>query len=301
MSQDDTSSPSGKAKRERSTRYPGVPLAESVDLCKFVESHGLNGLSASDIALALGYKNIKTNTFSAKLSAARQFGLLVLKDEGYSLTTLAKSILHPIDPSDMGRLYRQALLEPPLYHDLAEQFLDKKLPDATILGNVLYNNYQIISSAKQAAAEAFLDSARFAGALSDDQVFHPGGVPASTAAAPATPSAPVASMGLPQNANLHTSGASSSSASERSHDVRIDLRLWDTDQGKSIRGPGSRGHHPRQFRPPDSDAPATTPDRGIPRRGRRARRRRTRRLTEFRSTTERRLPSPRWSVAPGFK
>src|SRR5437588_2783869 len=160
MSQDEPSAPA-RAKRERSTRYPGVPLAESVELCQFIEGRGLDGLTAADIATALGYKNIKTNTFSARLSAARQFGLLTLKDEGYSLTTLAKSILHPVDPNDTPRLLRQALLEPSLYTDLAGQFGEKKLPEAAILANVLYHNHQIIASAKQVAAEAFLESARF--------------------------------------------------------------------------------------------------------------------------------------------
>src|SRR3954469_24271626 len=163
MSQEESTPTRGK--RERSPRYPGVPLAESVELCQFIEKHGLDGLTATDIATAQGYKNIKTNTFSAKLSAARQFGLLVLKDEGYSLTPLARSILHPVDPAEVPRLFRQALLEPPLYAELAGQFADKKVPEATILGNVLYHNYQIIASAKQAAAEAFLESAKFAGSL----------------------------------------------------------------------------------------------------------------------------------------
>ena len=234
MSQDEAPSPPHKAKRERSTRYPGVPLDESVELCKFIESRGLDGLTAGDIAMALGYKNIKTNTFSAKLSAARQFGLLVLKDEGYSLTTLAKSILHPVDPHEVPRFYRQALMEPPLYHDLAEQFVDKRVPEANILGNVLYHNYQIIASAKQAAAEAFLDSARFAGAMGDDHILRPGGV-ATTPAAPAeTPGA--APAGGPQA--LHpgmTAPPAAAPAQDKPTDVRIDLRLWGSDQGKSIR------------------------------------------------------------------
>src|SRR5947209_17135667 len=128
-----------RGKRERSTRYPGVALAESVELCRFIEGRGLDGLTAGDIATSLGYKNIKTNTFSARLSAARQFGLLTLRDEGYSLTPLAKAILHPVDPNDTPRLLRQALLEPSLYTELAGQFADKKLPEAAILANVLYH------------------------------------------------------------------------------------------------------------------------------------------------------------------
>ncbi len=180
--------------------------------------------------MALGYKNIKTNTFSARLSAARQFGLLVLKDEGYSLTTLAKSILHPVDPDDVPRLYRQALLEPPLYHDLAEQFVDKRVPEANILGNVLYHNYQIIASAKQAAAEAFLDSARFAGAMGDDHILRPGGVRAARGPAPTPGRLATAS---PASRRCRPRGLGPGQAEPG--DVRIDLRLWDADQGKAIR------------------------------------------------------------------
>lgn len=230
MSQDESAPVRGK--RERSTRYPGVPLAESVELCRFIEGHGLDGLTAADIATSLGYKNIKTNTFSARLSAARQFGLLHLKDEGYSLTSLARSILHPVDPTELPKLHRQALMEPPLYSELASQFTDKKLPDVAILGNVLYHNHQIIASAKQAAAEAFFESARFAGALGEDNVFRPSG--------PAVAETPVLS---PVQANGHLGSTAMVPPSspvaeprpERSNDVRIDLRLWGADQGKAIR------------------------------------------------------------------
>ena len=232
MSQDDTTPTPHKAKRERSTRYPGVPLAESVELCKFIESRGLDGLTAGDIAMALGYKNIKTNTFSARLSAARQFGLLVLKDEGYSLTTLAKSILHPVDPHEVPKFYRQAFMEPPLYHDLVEQFVDKRVPEANILGNVLYHNYQIISSSKQTAAEAFLDSARFAGAMGEDHVLRPHGAPATAAASsPAPPAPPATGTGEA----IAAQPTPTERMAGRSSDVRIDLRLWNADLGKSIR------------------------------------------------------------------
>lgn len=218
MSQDEPTT-NNRSRRERSTRYPGVPLSDCVELCRFVESRGLDGLTAPDIASALGYKNIKTNTFSARLSAARQFGLLSLSNEGYSLTSLAKAILHPVDPAELPRLYRQAFLEPPIYADLVERLGDKRVPDATILGNVLYHNHQIIASAKEAAAEAFLASARFAGALGEDHVLRVQGQPAP----PAAPPPAVAPEPVPRPARTPSS------------DARIDLRLWGIDEGKTIR------------------------------------------------------------------
>ncbi len=214
MSHDDPTT-NHRSRRERSTRYPGVPLADCVELAKFIEARGLDGLTASDIATALGYKNIKTNTFSARLSAARQFGLLSLANEGYSLTPLARAILHPVDPSDLPRLYRQAFVEPPIYAELVERLGEKRVPDAAILGNVLYHNHQIIASAKEAAAEAFLASARFAGALGDDHVLRLQGPPAPAPPAPVAPPAPA--------------------AVRPKADVRIDLRLWGDDEGKVIR------------------------------------------------------------------
>ncbi|HEY2155712.1 MAG TPA: hypothetical protein VGH33_08780 [Isosphaeraceae bacterium] len=208
----DESTTNGRPRRERSTRYPGVPLSDCVELAKFIEARGLDGLSAPDIASALGYKNIKTNTFSARLSAARQFGLLTLANDGYSLTSLAKAILHPVDPSDLPRLYRQALVEPPIYAELVERLGDKRVPEVAILGNVLYHNHQIIASAKESAAEAFLASARFAGALGDDHVLRLQGQPSpTTVAAPAPP------------------------AARPRAEVRIDLRLWGDDEGKVLR------------------------------------------------------------------
>ena len=239
-----------RPKRERSTRYPGVDLAESLKLCESIELLGVDGLTSADIATALGYKNIKTNTFSARLSAARQFGLLNLSGEGYGLTTLARTILHPVDPDELPRLYRQALLKPPLYAELAERLGGRKIPEAGILGNVLYHHHQIIASAKQAAAEAFIASARFAGALGDDGLFLPGGVespaegpaplPGATGSASPGPTLGVARAFVAQAAPAIASPGVTDTATpplvrERPADVRLDLRLWDADAGKTIR------------------------------------------------------------------
>jgi hypothetical protein len=210
----------------------------------------VDGLSAPDIATALGYRNIKTNTFSARLSAARQFGLLSLTGDGYALTPLAREILHPVDPDDLPRLRRQALLKSPLYAELAERMAGKKVPEAAILGNVLYHNHQIIATAKQAAAEAFLESARFAGSLGDDQVLRPEGPPRDDAAGTPTgqPGARTQANGSPAlSADRPTPPPAVRPAPRpRAGEVRLDLRLWDADAGKTIR-----------LRAPESITPAS--------------------------------------------
>jgi hypothetical protein len=232
MTHDETS-PSARPRRERSTRYPGVSLPESLKLCASLDDLGLDGLSAPAIAAALGYTNIKTNTFSARLSAARQFGLLSLTGDGYALLPLARAILHPVEPAELPRLYRQALLKPPLYAELAERLAGKRLPEASILGNVLYHNYQIIASAKQVAAEAFLESSRFAGCVGDDQVFSPAGA-AGAAPVPGAVPRPQAVAPVVLERKSRQSPNHESTQAPLS-EVRLDLRLWDADAGKTIR------------------------------------------------------------------
>src|SRR5262249_44023318 len=124
--------------------------------------------------------------------------------------------------------HRQALLKPPLYSELAERLAGKRVPEAAILGNVLYHHHQIIASAKLSAAEAFLDSARFAGALGDDGVFLPGGVPRAAAPEPPPPAppAPARTPAPPPPAGPPRAASA---------DARLALRLWDADAGKTIR------------------------------------------------------------------
>ncbi len=200
-------------KRERSHRYPRRNLAQSLELAKFVEERGLDGFPAGEIATALGFSSIKTNTFSGAVSAARQFGLLDLKSENYGLTPLARSILHPVNPAEVPALIRQSLWSAPLYEELARRFSGKTLPDAAILANLLYHQFDIIVGAKDLAAAVFVESARFAGALGADGILRPeGGITV-------VDSLPVEKPKKPRS----------------SQSVRLDLRLWGDDEGKTIR------------------------------------------------------------------
>ncbi len=160
-------------RRSRSTRYPAVPLGEAIEFCKRIDDRGLDGLPATAIAEGLGYSNVRTNTFSSSLSSARQFGLLAMADERYTLTALARSILHPIEPGTLPRLRREAFREPPLYASLSSRFQERRLPDPTALANIVYHHDGITASAKQAAAEAFLASARFAELVDADGAYGP--------------------------------------------------------------------------------------------------------------------------------
>ena len=138
------------------------------------------------------------------------------------------------------------------------QFAEKKLPEATILGNVLYHNYQIIASAKQSAAEAFLESARFAGALGDDNVFRPKGPPGRP------PGADLAANGHAGDRRPGRSAPAPASPSPTGTSGRRPDRPPPLG-GRRRQGhqrPGPRGHHARELRTPHPGPPAPPPDRG---------------------------------------
>jgi hypothetical protein len=229
---DDSDTPAVRGRRERSARYPGAPLSEAIELARFVDDQGLDGTSAEAIAASLGFESIKTRTFSTRLSAARQFGLLTLEGSGYRISPLSRAILHPVDPADLPRLYRDALKTPPLYADLLVRLADRRMPDPERLANLLYHSYQITASAKLAAAESFVESARFAGALGDDGVLRPDG------AASARP--PIEALRPPvRNEPNSPEQAPPPRQPTRSEapapGVRIDLLLWGSDAGKVVR------------------------------------------------------------------
>ena len=243
-------------RRERSARYPGATLFDAIDLTREMSQRGVDGLPSASVAAAMGYKNIKTQTFSARLSAARQYGLITLRDGGYALTELARSILHPIDPGRLPSLHRTAFLHPSLNAELCEKLEGRKVPDSPALANWLYHNHQITAAAKDAAAEVFLSTARELRVLGDDGFLRVGvALPAvadeTLSAAPvedptrivqtsrlvnSSSSSPV-SMKSPQPAPVHVgeSRVPSEPLVQGGDLISFDLRLWGRDEGKLIR------------------------------------------------------------------
>lgn len=211
----------------RSARYPGLSLGEAVRLSETIAERGLDDLPATALAEGLGFSNVRTNRFSAGLSSARQFGLLTLRGDRYALTTRARSIMHPSEPSERLRAAREALREPPLYARLIRRFAGRRLPDVGSLGSLLQSQERITAAARITAAEAFVDSARFAGMIDAEGVLRDTGLPSDDPEARREPAAdPLAG---------HEFEPSRRVAEPARAPVRIDLRLWGRDEGKTIR------------------------------------------------------------------
>ncbi|MBQ8063453.1 MAG: hypothetical protein IJ230_05900 [Clostridia bacterium] len=149
---------------ERSTLYPIVTWEASLDFIKVIDSFKYKLVSYSEVAKKLGLSNITTKSFTGKISTAKQFGLISTSNKTIQLTETAKSILYPTEKDTLS-IAVECFKNPPLYAKLIERYEGKALPSKDVLSNTLMMEYRITQSAKDNAAQVFLDSAEYLGLI----------------------------------------------------------------------------------------------------------------------------------------
>jgi hypothetical protein len=208
----------GVGHRRRSARYPAASLSQTIAFVRGIEARRTDGTTAEAIARATGYRNIRTRSFSARLSSARQFGLLGMHRGIYTLTERGRALAKPTEADDKGSLMLQAFLAPPLYAELALSLAGRPLPDAAALASRLERGHEIAPAARERAAEVFLASAREAGVVDSENVLR-----------------------LGDGGGTEVVRGRSALASGAGREVRATLQLHGADQGKQleIRAPAS--------------------------------------------------------------
>lgn len=149
---------------DRSAQYPIVTWEASLDFIRIIDSFKYKLVSYSEVAKKLGISNITTKSFTGKISTAKQFGLISASNKTIQLTAVAKSILYPTEV-DTHAIAIECFKNPPLYAKLIERYEGKALPSKEVLSNTLMMEYRITQSAKDNAAQVFLDSAEYLGLI----------------------------------------------------------------------------------------------------------------------------------------
>lgn len=150
-----------QSQKRRSRLYPRYDLQEAIHFIKLLETMGGEGVSEQAVASSLG-KGVNNSTFHGRLSAAKQFGLLVEEKGRLSLTEVGRRIVRPSEPAQSGEALRVAFTRPSLYGELIRAFQGRVLPEPSYLCNRLVNEYGIEAGAKERAAKNFLNSAKYA-------------------------------------------------------------------------------------------------------------------------------------------
>ena len=143
--------------REKSVLYPGVAWSECMEFIKIVNNFDLKSVAYLEVAKKYGLKNHSTRSFTTRISASKQFGLITTNNSTIQLTDSALKILYPTN-KNIRDVELECIRNPPLYERLINEYNEKALPDISILSNVLMNNYKITRNAKDIVAKVFLET-----------------------------------------------------------------------------------------------------------------------------------------------
>lgn len=145
-------------KRERSALYPTITVNECFEIVETISKVGGKVYSSGSIAQALGMSE-KTNSFRAKISTLRQYGLISGIQGTLKLTNISNEYLYPIEDEQKKKAKLQAFLEVPLHKKIIEKFENQALPPADKLANVLLGKeFGLTKNTKDSAVDIFLKS-----------------------------------------------------------------------------------------------------------------------------------------------
>lgn len=153
------------AEREKSALYPGATWDECMELIKKISSFNLKAVSYQELAKKYGLSSTTTKSFTAKIGAAKQFGLVTTaQGNTIQLTDASKKLMYPTGESIRG-IELVCFAQAPLYSKLISKYNGVALPAQELLANILMNEYRITRSVKDSAAKCFLESAEQLGLI----------------------------------------------------------------------------------------------------------------------------------------
>lgn len=160
-----------KTKRfiERSASYPGISLSDAVLFTTDVSKNftGLQIINREDIAAVL---KTSSATIQRDIAAAVQFGLFIKAKDGYQISPLFKTYTNWLTEKEKRKCLLDAFKSPKLYAELIEKFNGHAVPPE--LKTHLIRFHKIAEKAAPFAAEIFIESAKFAGALNDFNILN---------------------------------------------------------------------------------------------------------------------------------
>lgn len=153
---------------QKSRPYPPYSLEDALRFITTIEKLGGRTVSESLLLKEIGIKQPRTKSFWGKVTSAKQFGLLTVDGENYTLTEKARLILRPKDDDSKKTVLRESFLNPELYKELYEKFNGQQLPTVETLANVLYHDHGLNVNVSMDASKAFIESAKYVNLLGPD-------------------------------------------------------------------------------------------------------------------------------------
>ena len=152
------------AEREKSALYPGATWEDCLEFIRRIASFNLKAVSYQELAKKYGLSSTTTKSFTSKIGAAKQFGLITTSQNTIQLTDASGKILFPTGEGER-EIELQCFAQPPLYDNLIKKYDGSAIPPKELLANILMSEYRITRAVKDSAAKYFLESANQLGLI----------------------------------------------------------------------------------------------------------------------------------------
>ncbi len=139
--------------RRRSVSYPSCSWLECLEFIKKLDIPADKSISIVNAAKKIGVSS-KGLIFKKKISTAKQFKLITVKNGFICLTNEANALLDAND-NEKELLQRYCFLQAPLYAKIAAAYHNKKLPEKDSFADILVKKYSLTDNTKDDAAKYF--------------------------------------------------------------------------------------------------------------------------------------------------
>ena len=159
---------------------PMADLEETLALVREIHEKGLENAAMPEVARGTGFAHASSTPFARKIGAARRFGLIGPRRA--ELTELAHQYLRPTEEDAARKALRSAIYSVTEYVKLIEQYENKRINHA-MLTNWFVKRFSLQDQAASVCARSFVQSLRFGGLISADEVLR-SGLPPEPSSAP---------------------------------------------------------------------------------------------------------------------
>lgn len=148
--------PSSNIKEPSRFAYPSSDLREIINFCTTIYSE-LGYTNYHDKEAVAKVFGLAYDTIKSKLSTSQEYGLLSWKKGvGYKITPLFIKIYRPENDSERREAILQALVLPPLYKALINEYEGHNIPSQVGLSTTLFRRYGFAENTAEKASKIFL-------------------------------------------------------------------------------------------------------------------------------------------------
>lgn len=144
--------------------YPRASLKSALELAKAVDD--LGGECSSEMAAERLNRKV-SGAFSALVSAAIKFGLVVSKSQKLSTAASYKDYKLAYTPEESSEKLRQVLLSPVLFQNIYERFAGKEIP-ITHFEKLLIREFEVPEDWASRIGSYFIEGAKQSGLLGEN-------------------------------------------------------------------------------------------------------------------------------------